>query len=425
MSSTAKPNRPFSIDLSLQLERQLAMEDDGLPQSPPPDPTLPSRESLDPHVLAHIIMQLRQNLAEMTKERDDLLKLTSSTQELQAALQQMTEKATSLEEQLEEAQMKIKDDEEAINLLRSKVEESRRGLMRLQTENRRQSQGPSALDLSRAGISFAGTPSTKSAKRASFTPLTGSSLRAAPNTHRRGSSISDSGLLLADGTQTLTIPDNNGMSRRLSGMFGSRSSESPPQQDHIPLHDPETEALRKEVKTLREAMEGLRTELSEAHEAREASDSCVKALREFIAEYQIGTAEGAMKLPPLPANTTGDDEAEMTKSPNSGGWRFKLWKVDNSVKSPTASPISPPALTTAAPLTKKIGGFFSSSRGSVSQQPDVVSNSRASMCSSSDKSSLVEPLSPTTDTNSQVDVLVQSAGPSPELKAPEQVMKES
>lgn len=116
--------RPFSIDLSLQLERQLALEDDSMPNTPA-NAHDGKRESLDPHVLAHIIMQLRQSLAEMTKERDDLLQLASTSRELQDALQHMTDKATGLEEALSEAKMKIKDDEEAISLLRTKVEESR------------------------------------------------------------------------------------------------------------------------------------------------------------------------------------------------------------------------------------------------------------------------------------------------------------
>ena len=102
--------RPFSIDLSLELERQLDME--SLPptpahyattmpvQSPPAISQL--KESLDPDVLAHIITQLRRSLNDLTKERDDLVQLLSSAHareaELEDALQHMTEKATTMEE---------------------------------------------------------------------------------------------------------------------------------------------------------------------------------------------------------------------------------------------------------------------------------------------------------------------------------------
>ena len=126
----------FSIDLSLELERQLDME--SYPPSPShiteghsqKDITRPTtRESLDPHVLAHIIKQLRQSLLEVTKDRDELLEMVaiSATHEteLQDALQHMTDKATTMEVELSDARKKMQDDEDSINMLRTKVEESR------------------------------------------------------------------------------------------------------------------------------------------------------------------------------------------------------------------------------------------------------------------------------------------------------------
>lgn len=124
----APPRKHFSIDLSLELERQLTEM-----ESPPPTPGAESRHkkhpSLDHDVLAHIVQQLQQGLAEMTKERDELVKLLSDTHShdasLKDALQLMTEKATELEEEMTIARRKMKDDEDAIALLRAKVEESR------------------------------------------------------------------------------------------------------------------------------------------------------------------------------------------------------------------------------------------------------------------------------------------------------------
>ena len=127
-------NRPFSIDLSLELERQLDMEpmsSNAAHQSfaHSPQTSQPNRESLDPLILASIIMQLRQSLEEVSKERDDLLNLVSSAHsqeaELKDALELMTEKATGMEDELSEARRKMKDDEDAIAMLRTKVEESR------------------------------------------------------------------------------------------------------------------------------------------------------------------------------------------------------------------------------------------------------------------------------------------------------------
>jgi len=65
----------------------------------------------------------------LTKERDDLIKLFESSTTREATLQDtlalMTEKATDYEEELSAAKKKMKEDEEAISLLRNKVEESR------------------------------------------------------------------------------------------------------------------------------------------------------------------------------------------------------------------------------------------------------------------------------------------------------------
>jgi hypothetical protein len=119
--------RPHSIDLSLELEHQLDFE--SLPNSPSYDRNSFKRQSLDPHVLAIIITQLRTSLAEVTKERDDLLHAWEESTQKQALLQEnlqiVTDRSTKLEEQLSVAQDKHKDDDEAIAMLRTKVEESR------------------------------------------------------------------------------------------------------------------------------------------------------------------------------------------------------------------------------------------------------------------------------------------------------------
>jgi len=83
----------------------------------------------DPEVLANIVMQLRHSLTDVTKERDELLRLLASanTQEANAkdALQVMTDKATEAEEELTALRKKAREQEEQIALLRAKVEESR------------------------------------------------------------------------------------------------------------------------------------------------------------------------------------------------------------------------------------------------------------------------------------------------------------
>ncbi|KAJ6485925.1 hypothetical protein C8R45DRAFT_998412 [Mycena sanguinolenta] len=423
---TPKPNR-YSIDLSLELEHQLEM-DSPLPTPAPAQQHHPRGSmdmpfklpDIDPHVLAHIISQLRHQLTDMTKERDDLVVLLNTAHtkeaELQDALQHITDKAMALDEALSEARRQTRDDTEAISLLRTKVEESRRGLMRLQAESRRQ---PAALDTGRANAPSAFSLGPPSSRRASFTPLTGTfaanSLRT--NGHNRMSSVSDTTVDTTNAVVSPPIADPSA-NRRLSGFFGR---SSPPRELPLQLHGTpspdEVEKLQKEVKTLQSALDETRHELTEANEAREASETCVVALREFIAENNLGSGD-AVKLPPLPATTTGGEEGEEVRGhkKSASGWGFKLWKADT----PSASPVAPaPAAGIAqaqqqtqpgpgAPLARKLTGFFGS-RGSVSsttsslaplqtqQQPAPVSRQRTrdSVYSLSDASSVAEPISPT------------------------------
>ncbi|KAK7031355.1 hypothetical protein R3P38DRAFT_2923057 [Favolaschia claudopus] len=478
-----KPNR-YSIDLSLELEHQLDME------SPLPTPANPAQShqqrpsmdmpfklpDIDPHVLAHIISGLRHQLADMTKERDDLVVLIDTAHkkeaELQDALQHITDKAMDLDEALSEARRQNKDDTEAISLLRTKVEESRRGLMRLQAESRRQ---PSALDTNRANAPSAFALGPPSSRRASFTPLTGTfaanSLRA--NGHHRISSVSDTYVdhpssptsersSFSIASQPLPASNNN---KRLSGFFG-RSSGSPPQNPPLTLRSSsqtssqtditspdELEKLRKEVRTLQATLEETRHELTEANEAREASETCVGALREFIAENNMGAGGSAVKLPPLPATTTGGEEASPGHKKTASGWGgFKLWKVDTSVKTApgpasdvTASPVMPPTVVATnpppnpvsgpgAPLTRKLTGFFNSraSVSSVASSPAPLQTqpaprlARDSVYSVSDASSLAEPISPTSQQGAGgPDVLIKTGNGSPDLDSGRtEVMKE-
>ncbi|KAJ8522700.1 hypothetical protein ONZ45_g712 [Pleurotus djamor] len=436
------PNARHSIDLSIDLEHHLTYLESN-PNTPADPhfaqntPNAPKRESLDPHILASIVMQLRSSLDAMTKERDDLLAVVATAHENEArladSLQLITDKHTAMEKELVQARRKAKDDEDAISMLRSKVEESRRGLMRLQTESRRQSTVLAPADMSRASS----TP--LASKRASFTPL---SLTSAPssfsprnNGHRRISSVSDSGSLLgfdmrgSPQSQHFPFHDTDSASRRQSSVFGRGS---PPRFDHTLAPpdfspSPEIESLRDEVKALKDQLEEVRAELSEANEARDASDTCVKALREFIADNNVGTPQQSSNLvpPPIPASVTREDTAQQPV-PAAQGWGFKLWNNKAAPPPPTAPPAAtavPQASSSAetASISRKIGGFFS--RPSISQptapqlQPtpnlhpiDTMSRMRDSTASdcSSMADSLAEPISPSSKSgDANVSVMVR------------------
>ena len=120
------PQRPYSIDLTLELERQLDNE-----SLPPPTPSADQQrpQSLDPLVLAHIITDLRSSLRATTRERDELAALLSQLhvreKDLTDTLGHMTDKCSKLQEELDNSNTKARDDENTISVLRSKVEESR------------------------------------------------------------------------------------------------------------------------------------------------------------------------------------------------------------------------------------------------------------------------------------------------------------
>ncbi len=122
-------NRPSSIDLSLELERQL--EIDSLPNSPDvPNTRFSDRpQSLDPHVLASIVTQLRLSLTEVSRERDALAHTLAEVQErelnLKDALHTVSERCVQLEQDLTIVTEKSKEETDAVTMLRGKLEDSR------------------------------------------------------------------------------------------------------------------------------------------------------------------------------------------------------------------------------------------------------------------------------------------------------------
>ncbi|EJD07485.1 uncharacterized protein FOMMEDRAFT_164445 [Fomitiporia mediterranea MF3/22] len=166
------------------------------------------RVSLDPQILQQLVANLRIELARTIQERDALAETLANAPtreaELREALSLLTDRCAKLESELEGLRKKSQDDEDQVNMLRTKLEESRSALMRLQTENKRASIIGShmSVDTSRANTLFGGGPS--SSKRASFTPLTGSGATNQPQTHRmhnhrRISSVSEPSFALESG----------------------------------------------------------------------------------------------------------------------------------------------------------------------------------------------------------------------------------
>lgn len=298
-----------------------------------------------------------------------------------------------------------------------------------------------SLDLSRAGLPSFGGPA--SSKRASFTPLTGSG---AARMHRRISSVSDSNVGWADAgqadllstspnSQIISLPDvPNSPShppvstKRFSGLFGRSSPPEPLDLGRSGPSNTEIQALRKEVKTLTAALDEARHEITESNEAREASEMCVKALREFIADNNVGSNSAVDVSQPSPMVRGDSSDRKSSGSGNGSGnaslWGFKLWKVEAGGNLATgagnADTLTSPKLSQAEPITKKLGGFFGS-RGSVSSTTAVPPQHRESsgaqepMYNGSDSSSTTAestaPVSPVEQPC--LNVLVHEKGGSP------------
>jgi hypothetical protein len=277
--------------------------------------------------------------------------------------------------------------------------------MRLQSESRRVSRGTDlSLDLSRANtLSYGGQPS---AKRMSFTPLTGTSAGRVHN-HRRVSSVSDSNVILGDipdgqtadtspNLQTATLPDVSTQlnhlptnSRRISGLFARTpilESEPAPA---------EREKLQREIQVLKMALEEKGHELIEANEAREASETCVRTLRDFIAENNVGPGAGDA--------VARSDEADKKNASGSVGSRwgfgglFRAGEANTPVMSSRGISTSSSPSPTNEPLSRKLGGLFGG-RGSFSSSnsapPRGIHNVQEAIYNSSDASSTAESAEP-------------------------------
>ena len=299
--------------------------------------------------------------------------------------------------------------------------------MRLQTENRR-SLALNPADVSRATLGLSAFTTPASAKRASFAPLTGSGARG----HRRIASVSDGVLGLRGDLELTPTPspnaqsfafnsagtggDSSHYSQPSAGLSSGRSGRhsppsghlvvspytassdysygrsAPPDQEYFRVPSPshvalssELEEIKKELKFVKDQLDTTKHELREAVEAKEASETCLGALREFIAEGNTGMAGsdgGGVKLPPMPSMTTGDEEVYNPASSKpiaapapSAKWGFKLWGGGGSVSqsssmssssslasatAPAAASATTSAGTAPAPLSRKLGGFFTS-----------------------------------------------------------------
>lgn len=120
-------NSQNSIDLSLELERQLDME--SLPTSPSDPRFAANPTSLDPSVLASLVASLKLTLDKTEAERDELKAQLGEAYNrelgLKDAFDNVSGKCLRLESELSTVVEKSKEDQDAVVMLRGKLEDSR------------------------------------------------------------------------------------------------------------------------------------------------------------------------------------------------------------------------------------------------------------------------------------------------------------
>lgn len=132
-------------------------------------------------------------------------------------------------------------------------------------------------------------------------------------------------------TPTFTREDADDPTNKMRKISDRSRTTSNGDSDEL-VHALSLEAVM-EISALRENVEQLRMQLFESEEAREASETCAKVLREFIASQAAAeTTVPAIRLPPLP---TEADELD-TASPNA------------KIKTDGALPVRPEARKTTS-----------------------------------------------------------------------------
>jgi len=194
-------------------------------------------------------------------------------------------------------------------------------------------------------------------------------------------------------------------SRRFSGLFG-RSVDS--ESDPLPGFNPvEKEKLQGEIEALKVSIEEARHDLMEANEAREASETCVKTLREFIAENNVGVPPVRVDVGPAGKSAIRGDDTDKGASGNGGSrWGFGGLFRAGEASSPVLSSRGPTSATSppiaSEPFSRKLGGLFSG-RGSFSSSSSApargVTVVQGAMCNGSDTSSTAESAEPASPRN--------------------------
>ena len=351
-----------------------------------------------------LIGDLRASLASsqtlLSTQATRLSSLTDTETELSQLKDQYAFLAAAkeaVEKQLNEETKRRELAEDNVDLLRGQLEQARRGVGILQAQVKERKRlsylPPGGLGLNMEVEEVLAEPQTapvktdRASKRASM--LVGRGHRRQSSQSEPGESVHNAmrefrdsagvtspnlGAPRAGGLRELRLGSGNNPSVANPTILNSPSAPSH-FEDHTPLPVPPpmnkrsssssvaqlppagssayTSPVKSEEDSLRAELSATRARLVESEEAREASEVCLKALRDFMAGG--GTEGGAaeedllktMRLPPLPTDKDTDDDAptgleNADNAGKKGGWGFKLWK-QGPMSPALSTAVEPPA----------------------------------------------------------------------------------
>jgi hypothetical protein len=347
------------------------------------------------HALHTIVAHLRRELDNMSTSYDKVLsrlgELRSDHAKLQAASSDSCDEIDFLRRHTAELAGQVKTErtlrecaeaesagpKEAVSVLRQQLEESRRAIMRLQAEARqsgRRQKRPTSLVSGLSGLGGEGRPATVDGSGRSTSAPAGRSgaggvVDDAVERMRRNMQVEEATRAL-DGSRGEGDATSKRERRHLSllglglpgSMFLSGGSNNDVSQHMLPLalsptlpsspRSPTPEA--DEVATLRAQVTTLRQELAEANEARQASDTCLKALREIVLSSD---AFQGISLPPLPT-----DVDSLPTQPAGPKQSTNRWSLLSSLGRPRSPPTSSSAEEVSATPVAAGGASDLSSR---------------------------------------------------------------
>jgi hypothetical protein len=396
-----------------------------------PDPLLDSAndpESTDTEAVQNLIISLRASLTTtqtlLSTQGARLAHFSDIETELATVKDErafISAAKEAVEVQLKEEIKKREMAEETVEALRGQVESARRGVMTLQKQEKERKRMSAMGGLSGLGLGQAEEEEVLK-DLASVGSGTGkekdkSWRQSTLKSHRRISSQSEPDGMYASAStmvspnqiatptmgQTIAQPSRGGL-RELR--LGAGSLATPPQlaatsplppiaQEETPTSpkiDPSiisTTTSNEETARLRNEIAALQIQLDQAEEAREASENCLKALREFIALAPGGggadTSDGQMdltsadlvgiRLPPLPTDRDPDEPptppAKEEKKLAGAGWGLgKLFKGQAApAMSPHSTAVEPstPGLLSPGPSVRSLSHQASSPTSTISQ----------------------------------------------------------